>query len=68
MLEKAFINGFKEKETFCSKKGRKHFAFFFFSFQTRKDLALVKSTMQRFDIFLKLLENLQENVCDEDYF
>ena len=57
----------KKRKHFAPKKEENILLFFFFSFQTRKDLALVKSTMQRFDIFLKLLENLQENVCDGDY-
>ena len=40
-----------------------------FSFQTRTDLVLVKSsTMQQFDVFWKLLENLQGNNCDGNHF
>ena len=46
MLQKPFINEFKEKKTFYSEKGRQfsdEFAFFScFSFQTRTDLVLPK--------------------------
>ena len=42
VMLKPFIYGFKEKESFYSKKGRKLCTFFSFCFQARIDLALVK--------------------------
>ena len=43
-IKKPFINGFKDKETFYSEKGRQLPDEFFlsFSFQARKHLALVQ--------------------------
>ena len=76
---KAICKWFKEKEAFYFEKGGRFpdeiVSFLFFSIQNRTNLALIKfyynhgvilhATMQQFDVFWKLLENLQGNDYSE---
>ena len=70
-MQKPFINEFKEKDTFYSKRGRQipdEFASSScFFFQTKTDLVVVKF-YHNAAVFWKLLENLQGSDNDEIYF
>ena len=62
------------KESFYSKKKEDSFLVslflsYCFSFQTRKDLILIKfTTMYQFDVFWELLENFQGNACNGNHY
>ena len=72
LLQIAFINGFKEKEIFYFKKIRQlpgeFFSFFVSLFRLGEIKLWLSLTMQQFDDFWKLLENMHWSVCDGDYF
>ena len=72
LLQIAFINGFKEKEIFYFKKIRQlpgeFFSFFVSLFRLGEIKLWLSLTMQQFDDFWKLLENMHWSACDGDYF